>query len=233
MITNILGIAETGIYAIGARVASISLFIYNAFTGGWQYFAFSTMKDKDQVTLTSRIMEYLAVVSFLGTFAVTLVADHIFNFVFTRDYILGVVVFPFLFLSTLVLMLFQTVANQFLVVKRSYVVPICLCLGVFVSVVLNLLGIRLFGIVGAALATLLGYSVSLCVAVIVAQRWKLISCSWRFLAVCAAAVGFVGLQFSSVSDVLNLIYFIVCLTVCITIYRTDLHNLTKSLRSVK
>ena len=40
MITQILDSAQTGIYSVGARVASISQILYIAFATGWQYFAF-------------------------------------------------------------------------------------------------------------------------------------------------------------------------------------------------
>ena len=66
MITNMLGNHQTGIYAIGTKVASGSHLIYTAFAGGWQYFAFSTMKDKDQVKNNSNVFEYLGVISFIG-----------------------------------------------------------------------------------------------------------------------------------------------------------------------
>ena len=51
IISKILGNDFVGIYGVGARVASISQFIYVAFASGWQYFAFSTMKDKDSSTV--------------------------------------------------------------------------------------------------------------------------------------------------------------------------------------
>ena len=66
MITNMLGNHQTGIYAIGTKVASGSHLIYTAFAGGWQYFVFSTMKDKDQVKNNSKVFEYLGVISFIG-----------------------------------------------------------------------------------------------------------------------------------------------------------------------
>lgn len=34
MITNMLGTTELGIYSIGSKLASVSLFIYTAFAGG-------------------------------------------------------------------------------------------------------------------------------------------------------------------------------------------------------
>ena len=49
MITNMLGIDAAGLYAVGSKLGMASQLIYMAFAGGWQYFAFSTMKEKDQV----------------------------------------------------------------------------------------------------------------------------------------------------------------------------------------
>ena len=44
-----------------------SQMIYMAFAGGWQYFAFSTMKDKNQVESNSFIFEILGVISLKKT----------------------------------------------------------------------------------------------------------------------------------------------------------------------
>lgn len=66
MINKMLGSHELGIYSVGSKVASISLLIYSAFAGGWSYFAFSTMKDEDQVELNSKVFEYLGVISFVS-----------------------------------------------------------------------------------------------------------------------------------------------------------------------
>lgn len=55
MISNMLGTTQNGIYAVGSKMGQISNLIYTAFAGGWQYFAFSTMKDKDQVELNSKV----------------------------------------------------------------------------------------------------------------------------------------------------------------------------------
>lgn len=49
MITNMIGIGAAGIYSVGSKLGHASQLIYTAFAGGWQYFAFSTMKDDDQI----------------------------------------------------------------------------------------------------------------------------------------------------------------------------------------
>ena len=65
MITNMIGIGAAGIYSVGSKLGHASQLIYTAFAGGWQYFAFSTMKDDDQIESTSNIFEYLGILSFV------------------------------------------------------------------------------------------------------------------------------------------------------------------------
>lgn len=180
MISHMLGLKEVGIYAIGAKVASVSTFIYAAFAGGWQYFAFSTMKDKDQVELTSKILEYLGVLSFIAFTIVIIFDDVIFRFFFTGDYSRGVIVFPYLFLSPLLLMLFQTAGNQLLVIKKSYISTLCLTGGLIVNLIFNYMCIPKFGIKGAAAATLVGYATAVIVLLVVTEMMDLTKIPLRF-----------------------------------------------------
>jgi O-antigen/teichoic acid export membrane protein len=181
MIANMLGTTEIGIYAIGAKVASISSFIYAAFAGGWQYFAFSTMKDGDQVELNSKVFEYLGAISFISLIFIYPFITPIFNILFPATYSGGTVVVPYLYISPLLLMLFQVVGNQFLVIKKSYWSTITLSLGALANVLLNWLLIPLMGVEGAAIATLLGYTLSVIVVCFMTARLKLHRTSKRIL----------------------------------------------------
>ncbi len=179
MISKQMGNSFVGIYGIGARVASVSQFIYIAFSGGWQYFAFSTMKDNDQVELTSKIFEYLALVAF-STFVIIIpFTPSIFNLFFEGNYVNGYVVFPYLFLSPLLLMLYQTIVNQFLVVKKTWPSTLILSVGAVINIILNYILINAIGIEGSAIATLVGYAVSVILASIVLSKMKLVIVSNR------------------------------------------------------
>jgi len=182
MITNFLGTSELGIYAIGARIAHISQLIYMAFAGGWQYFAFSTMKDKDQVDLTSMVFEYLGIISFAFFLLVLPFNQLIFNLLFEGDYTKGSIVFPYLFLSPLLLMLFQTAGNQFLVIKKSYLLTLSLSIGAGLNVLLNYFLIPRIGIVGASMATMTGYVTSVIMVVLITQKIKFFKIKFRFIA---------------------------------------------------
>ena len=70
MITNILDSGQEGIYSVAAKIGHISQLIYVAFAGGWQYFSFSIMKDKDNRIVISRVFEVLTLISlFIGPLA--------------------------------------------------------------------------------------------------------------------------------------------------------------------
>ena len=181
MITNMLGNHQTGIYAIGTKVASASHLIYTAFAGGWQYFAFSTMKDKDQVKNNSKAFEYLGVISFISAAFMNAISLNFFELFFKGEYIKGYIVAPYLFLGPLLLMLFQVIGNQFLVVKKTWPSMIILTFGALVNIVLNFWLIPTLGIEGASIATLIGYSTAVIVCSIVLIKFKLMVISVKFI----------------------------------------------------
>lgn len=232
MITHMLDVAQVGIYSIGARVASISQFIYQAFAGGWQYFAFSTMRDDDQVQLTSKIFEYLGIISFLAFIILIPFNQWIFNLLFTGDYTKGAEVFPYLFLSPLLLMLVQTAGNQFLVVKKSYYMTLSLAVGVVVNIVMNFFMIRAYGIVGCSLSTLTGYAVSVLMVVIVTSKMKLLKLSNAFKIITISMVGVVLCLFFKLHLVLCACVFL-CLLAIVLGYWKDVKKVLVNLKRKK
>ena len=181
MITNMMDTTATGIYSVGAKLGMCSQLIYTAFAGGWQYFAFSTMNEKDQVQSNTNIFEYLGIISFICTFGVFTLAHPIYSLLFKGDYVSGYIVSPYLFLAPLLQMLFQVACNQFLVVKKTWPNLFILSFGAIVNILFNLFMIPLIGIEGAAIASMLGYMVSLIIAVIVLQHMKLMKLHFRFI----------------------------------------------------
>ena len=180
MITNMIGIGAAGIYSVGSKLGHCSQLIYTAFAGGWQYFAFSTMKEKNQVKSNSLVFEYLGVISFVATCFICLFSHTIFKLLFTDVYIGGYIVAPYLFLAPLLQMLFQVAANQFLVVKKTWPNLFVLLSGAIANILINLLLIPKLGIEGAAIATLLGYFISDIICVIVLLKMKLMIITRRF-----------------------------------------------------
>lgn len=193
MINRMLGPTELGVYSVGAKIASISQLIYTAFTGGWQYFLFSTMKDKDQVEFNSKIFEYLGVISFFLFTLSFLFVKPVFKIFFVGEYIRGSEVFPYLFLSPLLLMLFQILASQILIIKKSYLSTVSLLGGAVLNILLNYILIKKYGMRGAAISTLISYFISLLFMMIICIKLKLLILSKRFI-VQLSLVFYISLQ---------------------------------------
>lgn len=226
MITNMLGTFELGIYSFGSKMAQLSQLIYAGFAGGWQYFAFSTMKDDDQVELNSRVFEYLGAISVLSLVCVYPLIPYIFQFLFVGDYISGHVVAPYLYLSPLLLMLYQVVANQFLVINKSYLATISLSLGAAINVILNYILIKKNGIEGAAIATLVGYLVTIITVMIVSYRSKCMVYSKRILVNLVLIPIYFYIQrvifFDMIMMQLLIMSIVILLQLCL--YKDDIHK---------
>ena len=157
MIGHMMGMEAVGLYGVGARLSAISQGIYTAFAGGWQYFAFSTMKDEDHTYLMSRIFEILAIFSFLSLFILLPWVDWIFKIMVAEPYRSASTIFPYLFFAPLLLMLSQIAGTQLQVEKKTHLSTISRLVGAVTNIILNFLFIPRWGILGAALATLIGY----------------------------------------------------------------------------
>lgn len=235
MITNILGIGAAGIYSVGSKLGHCSQLIYTAFAGGWQYFAFSTMKDDNQVKSNSMIFEYLGVISFVATAFICAWSYLIFNILFTDKYLTGYVVAPYLFLAPLLQMLFQVACNQFLVIKKTWPNMLILSSGVVINIVINYFLIPVLGIEGAAIATLLGYVVSDVICVVVLCKMKLMVINIKFVLATIIMMIYIiawRLMFSN-KILIGTISAIIVSIIMIFLYREDLKRLLAMIKKKK
>lgn len=225
MINRILGASELGIYTVGSKVASISQLIYSAFAGGWSYFAFSTMKDEKQVETNSKIFEYLGVISITVYILAQPFISPVFNLFLKGDYIRGKEVFSFLFLSPLILMLYQTVGNQVIVIKKSYLTTLALLFGAVLNIILNLLFIESYGIRGAAFSTLNSYTVSVIMMYLICYKYKLFIASKKILLISFFILSGIYFDFFFNEYVYYKLIYGSTLLIIIKIYLKDLKKL--------
>lgn len=229
MIGKMLGNDYAGIYAIGGKVGQISQLIYTAFAGGWQYFAFSTMKDNDQVKMNSNIFEYLGVITFSASVLMAALSERIFMILFTGDYVQGTIVAPYLFVAPLLLMLYQVLGNQFLVIKKTWPNAIILSVGALANIVLNVMLIPKIGIEGAAIATLIGYVISIICCIIVLRKMKLVEISSKFF-IATFVYSIYLILWRNVlieNEVLSAGIAIVCVCIFVVLYLKDISKLIK------
>jgi len=229
MISNIIDTAATGIYSVGAKLGMVSHLLYTAFAGGWQYFAFATMKEDNQVESNSRIFEYLGILSFICSSLVFVTTKLIYKILFVGEYVEGYIVAPYLFLAPLLQMLYQVIGNQFLLVKNTIPSMFILMVGAIINIALNFMLISHIGIEGAAISSLVGYAVSVIIAVIVLLRMKLIVVKKRFIIASLLMIGYILLWRFLMMDYMAISFFvsIIFSVVLLTFYRKDMQLLLK------
>ena len=235
MITNMIGIGAAGIYSVGSKLGHASQLIYTAFAGGWQYFAFSTMKEDNQVRSNSHIFEYLGIISFAATSFICAWSYGLFKLLFKPEYFSWYIVAPYLFLAPLLQMLFQVAANQFLVVKKTWPNLFILSAGAVVNVIINYFLIPVLGIEGASLATLMGYVVSDIVCVIVLCRMRLMVISKRFIVIAIVMTGFMMLWRLLFSDrvIIGTLAALGFTVVMLLLFKSDLLKLWHMIKDKK
>ena len=227
VIARLLGNEQVGIYAIGGKIGQLSQLIYIAFAGGWQYFAFSTMKDEDQVKMTSNIFEYLGIITFVASAFVAALSEVLFEMLFTGDFVKGSIIAPYLFLAPLLLMLFQVAGNQFLVIKKTLPNLFILSVGAILCVVITWFGVENIGIEGAALGTLVGYSSAVAIGVLVLEKKKLLKISFKFKVATVATIAYgICWRFSIRDNTIWSVSLAFVLTILFAVlYKNDIMNL--------
>lgn len=232
MITHMLSVGDTGVYSVGTKMASIAQLVYTAFVAGWQYFSFSTMNDDDQVEMNSKIFEYLSAIVLASILIAMPFYKLVFNLMYDGDYISAYIVFPFLFLSPLILMLYQALVNQFVFVNKAYLSIIILAIGAVTNIVLNYILISLMGIRGAAIATFCGYLVSLIIEVIYQYKHKLVVIRNKTVLIFVAMM--IALLFCYIDNtLLSIVVASLELALILLLYKSEIRMLIGKIRRGK
>lgn len=235
MITNILGIDHSGIYAVGSKLGHASQILSSAFGGGWLFFAFSTMKEDNQVRNNSVIFEYMGIITFIATMCICIISYPLYKFLFVGDYVDGFIIAPYLFLGPLLLSMYQIISNQFMIIKKTWPNMFILGFGAFINILLNFLLIPKIGIEGAALATLLGYVASLIFCSLILLRLRLFVVSLKFLISTLAFLAFViSWRLFFMSNILISLLFLLLISVFyIYLYKKELTVMILQLKNKK
>jgi O-antigen/teichoic acid export membrane protein len=232
MISNLIGQSQEGIYAVASKFGQISQLIYTAFAGGWQFFAFSIMKDRDNTKVISTVFEMLLLVSLGTTILGTSFCKWGVELLFSEEYWSCYICIPYLYLSPLLLMLYQIGSNQLLVIKKTWPNILFLGVGAGLNIGLNFWLIPLIGIEGASIATFVGYFLSILLMVVALKIKNLMYIRWKtFVAIGLFCVCFAVMRLNALSSyVINIPVAVIYCLIIFLMYFNDYKGYLKSLR---
>lgn len=160
MLKQMAGASESGIYSLAFTLSGIMFTIFGALNSSWTPFFFDDMKQGRRENVVRQGNHFLELFTVLSVGFVLLVPE-VYHLYAHRDYWPGLALIPVFVASYYVNMLCTFPVNFELYHKKTNVVAAATVAASLINLVLNYTFIRLFGMTGAAIATLLSHCIQL------------------------------------------------------------------------
>jgi O-antigen/teichoic acid export membrane protein len=178
-LVKLSGPSEVGLYSIGVRIASVIVLVLTAFRTAWPAFAYS-IEDEDEARRTyGFVLTYLiAAVSWLAL-ALGLLSPWIVRLLTTPSFYEGHRVVALLAFAGVAQAGYVVVAIGIGRARKTQFNWVVTGAGALLNVMLNLVLIPPYGMMGAAIATIAGYSLMFVLMAWHAQRTYPVPYQWR------------------------------------------------------
>ena len=178
MINHFLSIDEVGLYGIGYRLASIAGLAMVGFQGALTPLVYTYYREADTPRQLARIFRLFLVVALLIFLGLTLFATDILRLLTTEPFYGGAVVVIYL-VPAILLGNMYIFAPGIGIARKTYFIIWINVGGAVVNLGLNYLLIPQWGIVGAGVATLLGYLAVFMAYMVLSQKFYPVPHQWN------------------------------------------------------
>lgn len=169
MLKQMEGADASGVYSLAFTISGVMFTLYNALNTSWVPFFFDDMKAGRRTSVTRQGGNYLELYTVLSVGFVLLVPE-VFRFFTKEGFWQGVALIPIFVANYYGNMLCTFPVNYELHNKKTWAVTVGTILAALINIVLNYVMIRAWGMVGAAIATLLARLIQLAMHQIYARR---------------------------------------------------------------
>lgn len=156
MLKKILNDEAVGVYSVGYSLALVIDLIWDAFNTSWLPFYYEDKKQKNIFSILERSNSYLFVFSSL-TMGFILLAPEVFKLLAPSPYWGGIKILPLIALAYYFNFLYGFPANHEFFYEKTVFISIGTLCAAIINIAFNFLLIPAYGIVGAAVATLIGH----------------------------------------------------------------------------
>lgn len=177
-------IADVGIFSAGDRIASLVTLLMFGFQMSMLPLVFQHYHEPATPRNLARIFRYFVAGALLMIIGLSLFAPELLALLTTPQYYAAAMVVPLL-VSRAVISGMSIFAPGLSIAKRTGMIAIINIAGAMLNVILNLLLIPIFGISGAALATLISSATVFSTFMIFSQKTYPVPHAWRQLALSA------------------------------------------------
>jgi len=175
-IENMLGKGAVGLYGAGYRLGMFMALFVAAFRFAWHPFFLATAKDENAKGIFAKILTYFLLACAIVYLSIAYLIDDLVRLqlgsyhVFGEAYWQSTVVVPVVMLAYILYGIYVNFVVGIHLEKKTHYLPFITGAGAVANIAGNFLLIPLFGMSGAAWATVLGYFVMAITLYIVSQR---------------------------------------------------------------
>ena len=226
ILTYICGIAVNGIYSISYKIPSILSVVQNVFYNAWSISAITEYDKDDKDGFIGNVYTSYSIMSILACSAIMVLNIPIANVLYPNSFFTAWQYVPFLLVGTVLngIALFQ--GCIFTAIKKTSIISRTTLFGASINTLGNFILIKMWGGLGAASATMIGYFVTWVVRSIYLKSYIKMKVDWKkhYLALAL-------LLAQSVIAVFVSGYWrqLLCTTFIIVLYLKEIKNITSKL----
>jgi len=163
ILTKLTNLNVAGIYSANYKLGIFMMLFVSMFQFAWQPFFFQHAEEKNIKQVFAKILTYFTIVSCLILVILSLFIDDIIKIqilhrtLIGAKYWSGVIIVPIVLFGYVFNGIYYILSAGMFIKEKSLYIPIITGSGALINVGVNLLLIPVWGIVGAALATLVAY----------------------------------------------------------------------------
>lgn len=165
-------IAETinenamGIYAVAYQIALILFVLSESFNVAWNPYLYKKLSTKDYKGVLKNIFIYISILSVIGLL-LALITPLIYNIFINEQYISGMKYVYILIVAFIINGIYKILASFIFFIKKTYIISIISIITAVFNIVIVYYLINVYGVIGAPIAMLITYTISLVLIIIV------------------------------------------------------------------
>ncbi|AKB29885.1 polysaccharide biosynthesis protein [Methanosarcina siciliae T4/M] len=179
-----MGLNAVGIYAAAYAIGNIISF----FVSPIQLMLFPTLSKAYDMQNLSEVngyleysLKYFLLFAIPSAFGISVLAKPILRMMTTAEFVSGSIVIPFVAFGIIFEGVYQISINVTHLVKKTQYNIVFLSIGAISNLLLNIILIPIFGLVGAAVSTLIAYFLMCAVSVFFSQKYIQINIDWLLI----------------------------------------------------
>jgi O-antigen/teichoic acid export membrane protein len=216
---------QVGLYSMGAHLSSLLLLVFTGTGLAWSPFVFSSYREEGSRAIYSRVMSYLIAITLFSVVGLSLFSREVLMIFTTPKFFNASTVVPFLALYLAFYHLGLRMGMGINISKKTFHFTWISAVTAGVNIGLNFLLVPPYGMIGAAVATLICSIVWCVLLVYISQQYYYVSYQWgafcKILAVTLLILSSSYLLFSEVNwqNILIKIGLVGLFLVCLYIFR--------------